>query len=264
MTDPNRDYNQNFWEMGSILGTALGLPAMLVGGTLARTYGMLIAIKSIIVGNLLLWAIGLGILAMTEGRNNAIGNVKEYLGKPAAIVNSIIIIGAFIFWYSIQIDGPTQIFAHLLNGAMPTSNDITIRLGAILGFLCSLLSLGGIRLIKWVCVIGLPLILIYQIYAIFTLGVPKNILSGELSFAAISIVLLSWLPGAINLSTFYRHARSKVDSFLGLSIMTIAHIVFQSFTVLTRCANFPKENSHIALSIECGNQPLQFKALIAH
>ncbi len=230
--DKHKDYNQNFWELGSILGTTLGLPAMLVGGTLASNYGMLVAIKSIIVGNLLLWAIGLGILAMTEERNSAVGNIKEYLGKPAAIINSIIIIGAFILWYSIQIDGPTQIFVHLLNGIIPTNNEIRIRLGAGLGFFCSLLSLGGIRLIKWVCVIGFPLILVYQIYAIFTLGIPKNILTGELSFSAISIVLLSWLPGAINLSTFYRHAKSKVDAFLGLSIMTIAHIIFQSFTAL--------------------------------
>lgn len=236
--DPTlHDTNQNCWEMASILGTAQGLPAMLVGGVLSSTYGAITAMKAVIVGNLLLWAIGLSILLMTEGRNNAIENVKEYLGKWSGIFNSFVLMVAFVFWFSIQIDGPAQVFAYLLNEKTSETTDIELRIGAILGFLCSLLSLGGIKLIKWTCIICLPLIVIYQVYAISIIGIPINMRNGVFSFAAIAYVIFSWLPGAVNISTFFRHAKSKADSLLALSFMTIIHILFQTFTILLSIDN---------------------------
>lgn len=226
------DSNQNYWQMASILGTAQGLPAMLVGGVLSSIYGTFTAIKAVLVGNLLLWAIGLSILLMTGRRNNAIENVKEYLGKWSGIFNSFVLMIAFVFWFSIQIEGPAQIFAYLLNEKTTENSDIELRIGAILGFLCSLLSLGGIKLIKRICIICLPLIILYQIYALYIIGKPIHIYQGMFSFSAVAFVLFSWLPGAVNISTFFRHARSKADSLLALSFMTIIHIMFQTFTIL--------------------------------
>ncbi len=218
--------NQRFWELGSILGSALGLPAMIVGGSLAKEYGPGAAFTSICIGNFILWMIGLGIISMTEGKAHAIENIKNYLGKKAGIAAALVLICALLIWYALQIKGAAGALIPILEYDPWT-------LGIILGGIVALLSFGGINLIKRICVFGLPLLLCFVIYSL-VIAKSHALFSQPLSFSfsAILTVILVWLPGVVNLPTFFRHAASKADAILGLSLIMIIHIFFQAFTIL--------------------------------
>lgn len=224
---PSLDRSHNFWQLGSILGTALGVPAMVIGGQLAREHGPGTAFISICIGNLILWIIGLGIITMAESRNHAIENVKAYLGKYTGIFAALVWVSSFLIWYSLQIKGASD----AIGGVFQDQNDW--KFGLLLGLIVAIISIGGIRIIKRLCVVVLPLLICFAIYAI-AISKTQVTFKGSwgYSFSAILSVILIWLPFSVNLPTLFRHSRSRVDSILGLSLKACLLIFFQTFTIL--------------------------------
>jgi len=218
---------QNFWHIGCILGAAMGLPVMMVGASLAKAQGPGSAVLSILIGNLILWIIGLGIYSMAKSSYNAIENIGEYLGKGAGLFAAFLFCFAILIWYSMQIAAATNAIS-LLEG-----KPMHWLMGSGLGLLAAFLSIGGIRLIKWVCVRAFPFLFCYMVYAVTTSDHPV-VFAGtwEISFSGILAVILSWLPGIVSLPTFFRHARSREDAVLGLSLFTVIHACLGIFIVL--------------------------------
>lgn len=222
-----KDGSQNFWQLASIAGMALGFPAMVIGGQLAKQYGPETALTSVVIGNFILWLIGLAMVSMAQNRIHAIGNIREYLGEITAGIAAVLWVCIFLIWYILQING--------VSGAVANFFQIQDqwRIGAGLGFFITVLGLGGIRLIKWFCVISLPFLVFFVIYVtLFSKYTVQFSGTWGVSVPAILSIVLIWLPFGVNLPTFFRYSRSQSDSILGLSLMTIFHMVFQIFTII--------------------------------
>lgn len=227
-TLPLEDLHQNFWQLACIR-SVIGISDLVLGEQLANEYGAKVAIPSICIGNLLLWMMGIGITSMTKGRrSDGIQNIKAYLGKTGAIIASVILLIAIITWYVFQINTSTTAMGAFFGSYKFWHQDTLIRIGAAFGLLVALLSMGGIRLIKWACVIAIPFMVGFIAYTIAVSELPINI-SGSwgISFFAIVTVMAISLPGIIYLPTFFRHSRSKADSFLSLSIVAVVVSFFQ-------------------------------------
>lgn len=232
------DHSQNYWQLASIQAASIGLPVLVSGGRLAEHLSMGAAISSIIIGNLLLWAIGLVMisLAITD-RSNAIEMVKKYLGKTGALLSSIFLVIAFLSWYVLQIK--SSIVA--INQLVPLEED-ALRWGAVLGLFVALLSIGGIYFIKKLSVISLPFLFLTMIYLCWrSVGYFRIDFSWEFSFTGTIAVLSLNFGGMVNLPTFFRHSRSRIDSYFGLSLTIFLYILFQLISVMV---DFP-QLSHI-------------------
>lgn len=227
-----QDRNQNFWELACINGAALGLPGMLVSGAIAQKYGVAAALSSILIGNIFLWIVGMGIISMADNRKDAIENVKGYLGTFASIIAAMIWVLAFLIWYTLQIKSVSDALAPQIQGI----NGLVVS--GMLGTSVALLGIGGIQLIKKICRVGLPLLVCYLLYALsagnhsFDLG-----MKAVISPPGILAIILVWLPGAVNLPTFFRHSRSRPDTVFGLILMTFFHVFFQVSAVFLNVAN---------------------------
>lgn len=169
---------------------------------------------------------------MADVKNNAIANVRAYLGKYAGIFAALVWISSFLLWYALQNEGASRAIGGLYQDYNPWV------IGIILGLASALISIGGIKVIKKICVLGLPLLFAFAIYTIL---ISKNSIpligSWGFSFSAILAIILIWLPFSVNLPTLFRHSKSKSDSILGLALKTILLIFFQIFTVLTNIDN---------------------------
>ena len=86
----------NYWHLGSILGSSLGLPAIIIGGHVSSLYGVEAGITSVFIGNIVLWAIGMGIISMGKSENHTIQNVINYLGRGGGVLVSVVIIISFL------------------------------------------------------------------------------------------------------------------------------------------------------------------------
>lgn len=219
------DRKQNFWQLACIAGSALGFPGMIVGGRLAEQHGAGTALISVLTGNLLLWLIGIGLLSMAKS-SNAIDNIRKYLGKRTGIVAAVVITMAFVIWYSVQIGGVAVMTTHFFQ------RDSLIEIGLIAGLFVSILGMRGMVWIRYICVYSIP-VLIGLSLGVVGLTAHPVVWSGTWSFAmpGVFAVILIWLPGILNLPTLFRHAQNKIEAMLGLSLMILMHIFFQSITI---------------------------------
>lgn len=224
--------DQTYFQLASIQSVSLGIPVIIIGKQLSALYGPGIAICSIFVGNLILWLVGLAIISMVyQQHTNAIENIKGYIGKYGGGLFALMLSFAFLNWYAIQINNAALSLNSLFQYSFPWREDLVIRIGAAMGILAALLAIGGIRLLKWVTVAALPMLLVYNVYALlFSQNAPQK-WSWGLSLPGIIATVLLLLPGVINLPTFFRHSRSRADSFLALTLMLIFITFFEAASI---------------------------------
>jgi hypothetical protein len=223
------DTKQNFLELASIQCGSTGLLGIILGWQMANSYGPTIAIGSIIIGNLIVWLIGIIIVTIsTADRSNSIQNIKKIIGYSSALLASFCLILAFLSWNIFQLKMATISLEDFFHINYLKENNLSIRSGAAIGFLSSLLALGGIRFIKWINIISLPILIIYFIFTIVYSSTEISLTHNwSFSFVIINSIILFFLPGTINLPTFFRHSRSLADSYLALTLMTIIFSFFQ-------------------------------------
>ena len=229
------DHNQNFWQLTCIQSAAQSIPGILTGGILAQKFGVNVALSSIFIGNLILWLVGLAVISMAaKERKNAIESTKDYLGKSGSLLLSIILLIAFLSWYMLEIQAATTVLTPLLTSQIKFS---PILFGSIFGILIALISMGGIVAIRKIATKIFPVLLFFIVYSILSSnGIAFNE-GWELSFSAILTVALITLPGMVLLPTFFRHSKSQADSFFALTLITLADILFQSFSIFTQTTN---------------------------
>jgi hypothetical protein len=167
-------------------------------------------------------------------RLNAIENFRDYIGRYGSIVIAVILTLAFLDWYALQINTSMSEFNKLLSlGSIFKENSLT-RIGATFGLVTALFAIGGIKTLKWISVISLPGFLFYHLYVIFNSSYSVFETNWEISYIGIISTILTLLPGVINLPTFFRHSRSRADSYLALTVMTIFITFFECSTIWMR------------------------------
>ena len=244
----------NFWHIGCMLGASVGLPGTFFGHTIAKQYGAGTAITSIILGNLIVWTIAFSIIFIsTQKKCSTADLARESLGEWGAITALGCLILGLVGWFAVQTDSAATTIVKILHGHIYHTKDFGLRIGAVLGLIVTLLATGGIQMIRRCCVFALPFLLLFSIYLIIKNPLKINFSdSWGFSLAATTIVAASVIPGTIYYPVIFRHSRSKADSFLAISIMTISTIIIECSYV---CADFDNfiidKNSGPAFIISC-------------
>jgi hypothetical protein len=222
--------DQNYLHLASIQCVSLGIPAAITGKNLAHHLGIETAILSILTGFLLLWIIAIAIISMAlDKRLNSLENVRTYLGTAATLFAGIVLASAFLNWYILQLNSAGYF---LQNFVSFTPKFSPLKLGAGMGFLIALIAMGGIRVIQRMTTFTLPLVIAFYLYSIFRFE-PQATFSGNwnLSIPAVLVTIFSLLPGVINLPTFFRHSKTKADSYLAVTVMTVLLAFFEIGTI---------------------------------
>lgn len=260
--------SQNYWQLALIQSAAFGFPVLLVGTYLGKRDGLGSALISIWIGNLINWIVAIASIAMTmNARENAIGNFKEYLGKYTGIVSGIVLSFAFLLWYPIQLKDSIKSIEHMFPSGLQGYQNLSIGIG--LGLFIALLAKGGIRLIKYFNVIAFLILIIILVYAVFKNPSHQTLqYSWGISISGITMVSATWLVGAVNLPTFFRHARSPADGYLGLSLLVFLTMCIETLGIFLEGSGkgviFPLDTQYhlflklmdfafVALSLICVN-----------
>lgn len=226
----NQDFKQNWWHLTCIQTASLGVPGIILGKSLANTYGPNAAILSSLIANLVLWVVGFTIVSMAiKERRNAIENAEVYIGKFGAKLISLISIAGFPIWYVVQIQATTNPINNAIFGETAHHSFATALYGTLLGISIAIFAFKNpIRLIKKVNTIFLPVLLGYYFYWSFyfdkNIHFPDKI---EFSLSCTMAYIAFLFSGMVNLPTFFRHARSRFDSYISLTFITLIIIFFQ-------------------------------------
>jgi hypothetical protein len=224
----SRDFK--WFNLGTIISVSFSLPMISIGQQLAVLYGMSAAVSSVIIGNLFLWLIGLTVISMSsEDRSNSIENAKNYLGKCGAVFMWLILVFSIIHWFVYQI---SSVIPSISNYFQKDIQQINLLLGLSFGVFTTLISMGGVNIIKRVTIFSFPFILLYYIYSVSEhKPLADYPISSSIPLPGVISTISLLLPGVINLPTIFRHAHSKADSHLGLSIMVILISLFECATI---------------------------------
>ena len=231
----------NYFELAVIPTASLGLSVMMIGNQFTPKYGAGTALCSIIVGNLLLWLIGIVVITMTgKDKLNAIQNFQSYIGEWGGKLVALILIFAFLSWFALHINHTVAILEslHLFTGQW--DKNVTVRAGTMIGLITTLLAMGGVTWIKRITLFCLPLLFCYYLYA-FTIPGKTPHFTGTwgLSLHVITYTFLLLLPGYVNLPTLFRYARTRADAYLALSCMFFFISFFQIFSIWISLSTAP-------------------------
>ncbi len=223
------DIRQKFWQLAMIQGSSMGLPVLVSGSLFSKSNSLGTIITSIIIGNMILWVIGLVMVLMTSKHESALQNVSNYLGKKTMYAAGIVFALAFIGWYGIQISSAVEYFVYVKE----LSDAQKLKIGLALGAFTALLSMGGIRLIKWIaCLCFFPFVAFFIFLLIkFQNSSFSMLMDWEPRLKIVLTVVFSLLPGVINLPTFFRHAQSKAHAVGGLSMTIFIYCIFETLFV---------------------------------
>ena len=222
---PLLDTNENYWSLSCILGF-LGIPGMILGNQLAQTYGVLFAVTSIFIGNLILWVVGMGIVSMTQGKSHAIDNIKKHFGKISSFLAISLFILAFLMWYTFQLSSTVSRTCQVFQFHEDW------KVGLVLGGIVAAISLGGFKALKWACLVGLPILVGISLYYIASSKSPIQYVSNpHFSLFAVLSIIMACLAGTVNFPTFFRHSRSKTDAIIALALIMLFHAFLQVSTI---------------------------------
>jgi len=212
---------QSWWQMTSIqIGGVICLPILMAGQELARTYGFAKAALLIIIGNSLLFLLGLVKIRMAyKNKKTTIQNAKDYFDKKGTKLFASTIIVSLVGWFAIQLNLISLSVEKGL-GAILGYNPINpLILNIIIGAIITLAALKGIRALNKLSDISMPVLAIamgYTLYKAFVYGGVSSapVIAG--SYKGISLVLASSLLAIIDFPTYYRFAKSLKDGVISI------------------------------------------------
>jgi len=223
----NKSIKQSWWQMTSIqIGGAICLPIIMVGQELARNYGFAKAALSIIIGNVLLFLIGVVKVKMAyENKKTTIRNAEGYFGNKGIKFFALNIIIGLLGWFAIQLNVISVSFIKGLKTMFGYSPVGITCMSLVFGLIITMVTLRGIKAIKTLSYISIPILtlsLIYTIYKAFMYGSAVAVAPViSTSALGISLVLASTLVVIIDLPTYYRFSRSLKDSCISIFVTMV-------------------------------------------
>lgn len=202
---------------------------MMLGGQLSKIYGQSTAFSSILIGNFILWLLGFAIITMAKKEFNAIENIIYYLGKRTAILTALIWIFSFLMWFTVRIKATSETIGFLSND----QQNLWI-LGGSLGLMTAALSMRGLCFIKKISYFLFPCLVLLAIFFLAISNIRIEFLGNfNVSLIGVLSVVFVWLPVTLNLPTIFRYSHSWAHSIVGLTLVSVSHIFFQTFAILT-------------------------------
>ncbi len=222
------DTKQSFWHLSAIQLTSLiSIPVLSTSLVLIQKNSFLDALATIILSNLILWIIRYAIIKMSYNkRKSAIDLAKEYLGEWGSRLAGLVFLVSAILWFNRQAEFSSRSLLYLWPFNEGPKIDLYTQYSIIVGCLSTIFCAFGIKLIKWLSLISFPCLLasFISIFAIIPHNIPFQKFSG-VSISGLVLILGVNLALTVDLPTFFRHSRSKQDTFKALTLIQLISLI---------------------------------------
>ncbi len=244
------DKSQRWWHLSSIqlAGGIISVPILSIGSAIFYAHGIGNAILSILLGNAFVYLLSLLMIAMSSNmRLNAVENASQFIGKPASRFFAFLILITMTGWTALQLSSGTkflQFYPFLTN----------LSTGSVAGVLASLILLFGIRGLKTLSLIAILPLLFSLIMTVLLLDPSEKHLSATLDhnlfeLSGLSFVISGGVSAIADFPTFFRHSKSKTDSFIALTLSFLVIVSIQLIGVsLAQIFIFDKDSLYKLIS----------------
>lgn len=254
---PITDRNQNWWQLFCIQmgGGIISVPLLSIGPQIVVVSGILNAILSIFIGNLIILFISYVLISMSiKNRLNAVENAQQIVGKSWGRVLAFFILIAMIGWLARQLSMTLE----KLN-LYPFFSDFNV--GPLVGTVAALALLFGVRGLKFVCVVATIILLVLTMFLLVFIEptTPFNEMPSSLGLdlSGVFIVVGALIASIIDYPTFFRHSKSKKDAltaifaifFITILIQIAAILLFKMFVIDSAILDLMNSNNYISIAL---------------
>ena len=237
----NMNETQPWFKIASLyLGGALCLPVLLVGYTLCKQYGFGASIISIVMGNLLLFFVGLAIarIAFTLRLPTA-ALAAHILGKKGIVIFAAVMVVTMIGWSAVLLElMSSQLFLALnTQGILVSSILVTVGTG-VLVTISSLRGIGQAGTIAMILAIPVFMTLLYLVRTVMPVGDLLLTPALSTSFAGISLVIAATIALVVDLPTYVRTVNTwRNVVWLLVVTLIIGMVLIESMGAWLACAS---------------------------
>ncbi len=218
------DLKQSWWQLAAIQLTGItSLPILTASILIINNSNFISAFLTLILANIFLWIIRLLIINMSfQGRKSAIDLSRDYFGTFGTYLIGILLLLSTLAWFVMQNTLASNGLSALILIEENLGINRFIQIGVLIGILSTFFCMNGIKVIKWVSVISLPILFI-TIIGIF-LGsdpaLPRKA-NNIISISGLPIILTTSLGITVDIPTFFRHSKSKKESTIAISMIQV-------------------------------------------
>lgn len=240
-TNSDMKNTQSWFKIAALyLGGALCLPVLLVGYTLCKQYGFWAAITSIVMGNILLFIIGLAIARIAfKLRLPTAALAAHILGQKGIVIFAAVMVITMIGWSAVLLElmGSQLLLALSTQGIAFSGTLITICVGALI-ILSSVKGIGRAGTIAMIFALPVFMTLLYslsKVTSVSALSTACPILLSSLS--GLSLVIAATIALVVDLPTYVRTI-SKWRNVVWLLVVTliIGMVLIESMGAWLACA----------------------------
>jgi len=221
------DTQQSYWQLTAIqLSGWTSLPILATSIFVLQQNSFLGAALTIFVGNVILWFIRLGIIAMShDKRQSTLDLAHDYMGKVGSYFIAALLLISTLVWFLIQTTAASNALTHLISLQESPKIDQFVQVSVILGLASTFLCMEGIVLLRRLSVIAFPILLVTFLLIFFYVPSFSHENHNSLSLAGLSLVLATNLGITADMPTFFRHSNSWADSIKALCATQLMSLI---------------------------------------
>lgn len=217
------DTNQNAYQLAAIQLTGFtSIPILTPSIILLKLTNFSNAIITLIAGNLILYILRLGILAICgSSRKSTLDIARDYVGRIGGYFVAIILLLVSIAWFVAQTTIASNALTYLIQIQEANVNRF-IQTAVALGIISTLLCMEGIKVLRYLSTYALPFLILAFVGVLMTSPHPTVTWStSNISFSGLALIIGTNLGVTADLPTFFRHSRSSRDSHIALILIQI-------------------------------------------
>lgn len=199
------------------VGGSICLPVIMIGHILCQHYGLMAALLAILIGNLLLFFLGLATTSMgAVGRKSTAECTSLYFGESGSRLFAALMICCTIGWFAIQLN-MMNLSVDMFVGS---TNSLQLN-SVILGGLITLFAMNGLNMIGKIANLSIPFLLITFGWILWDIpsSQKKELETLPFTWNAISLVMAVSIASVIDLPNFFKYARSKRDGIMTIALL---------------------------------------------
>lgn len=218
--------SMNYLTLTSIqAGIYICTSAIMAGHILLTNIGLKGAVIGIILGSLILWALGLIFAKLAVlSKEVLIELVMNYFGKRVAQICGLSFAISLMGWFAVQL----ELMSHSIHFIYPS-----LSIGLCNLFLGSLIILNVVKGINWIgrfADLSVPLIIGVMGYTLFLIYDPLLPMpDSEISFSGIFMVIAFSIAGVIDTPTYFAKSKSKQDAYIAITLVYLILLPFLAF-----------------------------------
>ncbi|NGX63139.1 MAG: hypothetical protein KR126chlam6_00546 [Candidatus Anoxychlamydiales bacterium] len=217
-----KQISQNWRQILSIqIGGAICLPVIMIGQMIGSELGLKLGFVALGIGNAFLLALSIPMAIISYKKKKPTSEITQsFFGKKTSKLFSVIFSITMLAWFSVQLNLISISIIEVITLMHLNIHVNLILLNIVLGSIMSVAAIFGIKSLKVLASLSVPILIGVLVYATISAPLPSFTMSStSLKMASITTIIGANIVAVIDMPTYFQYAKSKKDSLIASLVL---------------------------------------------